>query len=95
VLALAFLHRYLLHVLPKGLVKVRYYGLFRVGARRALRRLHGRLWLQVGLAKLEALEEVDEPRVVYELRWSRCGALLRLERELARVRAPPQAERQG
>ncbi len=93
--AVAFLHRYLQHVLPKGFVKVRYYGLFRVGARRALMRLHGRLWLQAGLARLEELEGLEEPRDVRELRCPKCGALLRLERELARVRAPPQGERQG
>jgi putative transposase/transposase-like zinc-binding protein len=90
--ALAFLHRYLQHVLPKGFVKVRYYGLFRVGARRALMRLHGRLWLQAGLARLEALEEPEQPKVVRELRCPNCGAVLRLERELARVRAPPRGE---
>jgi hypothetical protein len=94
--ALAFLHRYLQHILPKGFVKVRYYGLFRVGARRALARLHGRLWLQAGLARLEAmLGETAERSEARELRCPRCGAVLRLERELARVRAPPQSERQG
>jgi hypothetical protein len=93
--AVAFLHRYLQHVLPKGFVKVRYYGLFRVGARRALMRLHGRLWLQAGLARLEALAEVEEEKVVRELRCPKCGALLRLEREVARVRAPPRQELQG
>jgi hypothetical protein len=93
--ALAFLHRYLQHILPKGFVKVRYYGLFRVGARRALARLRGRLWLQAGLARLEALlEEAEERSEARELRCPRCGAVLRLERELARVRAPPQRERQ-
>jgi len=93
--ALAFLHRYLQHILPKGFVKVRYYGLFRVGARRELARLRGRLWLQAGLARLEGQEEAEEERVVRELRCPKCGAVLRLERELSRVRAPPQGERQG
>jgi hypothetical protein len=94
--ALAFLHRYLQHILPKGFVKVRYYGLFRVGARRALARLRGRLWLMAGLARLEALKgETEERSEARELRCPRCGAVLRLERELARVRAPPQSERQG
>jgi hypothetical protein len=92
---LAFLHRYLQHILPKGLVKVRYYGLFRVRARRELARLRGRLWLQAGLARLEGQEEAEEERVVRELRCPKCGAVLRLERELSRVRAPPQGERQG
>jgi len=93
--AVAFLHRYLQHVLPKGFVKVRYYGLFRVGARRALLRLHGRLWLMAGLARLEALAELEEPKVMRELRCPNCGALLRGEHELARVRAPPRGELQG
>jgi hypothetical protein len=93
--ALAFLHRYLQHILPKGFVKVRYYGLFRVGVRRALRRLRGRLWLQAGLARLEALEETTEQSEVREMRCPKCGAVLRLERALVRVRAPPQGERQG
>ena len=66
-----------------------------MGARRALMRLHGRFWLQAGLARLEAQEEAKEPKVVCELRCPKCGALLRLERELARVRAPPRQERQG
>jgi hypothetical protein len=93
--ALAFLHRYLQHILPKGFVKVRYYGLFRVGARRELARLRGRLWLQAGLARLEErLGEASEQSDVCELRCPRCGAVLRLERELARVRAPPQNGRQ-
>jgi hypothetical protein len=92
--AVAFLHRYLQHVLPKGFVKVRYYGLFRVGARRALMRLYGRLWLLAGLARLEALAEEEQPKVVRELRCPKCAALLRLEREMARVRAPPRGELQ-
>ena len=93
--ALAFLHRYLQHVLPKGFVKVRYYGLFRVGARRALVRLRRQLWLMAGLARLEEREGEEEPKLVRELRCPKCGALLRLERELARVRAPPRREVEG
>ena len=93
---LAFLHRYLQHILPKGFVKVRYYGLFRVGARRELARLRGRLWLQAGLAKLEErLGEASEQSDVRELRCPKCGAVLRLERELSRVRAPPRGGQQG
>ncbi|MFL5804036.1 MAG: IS91 family transposase [Roseiflexaceae bacterium] len=40
-----FLHRFLQHVLPKGFVKVRYYGLFRVSNRRSLARLRSQLRL--------------------------------------------------
>lgn len=93
--ALAFLQRYLQHVLPKGVVKVRYYGLFRLGARRMLKRLHGRLWLMASLARLEELEQEQEPKVERELRCPKCGGMLRLERELTRVRAPPRSEWEG
>ena len=75
---------------------MRYYGLFRVGARRALARLRERLWLQAGLARREErLGEASKQSDVRELRCPRCGAVLRLERELARVRAPPPLERPG
>ena len=77
-------------------MKLRSYGLFRVGARRGLARLRGRLWLQAGLARLEAmLGEAEERSEGRELRCPRCGAVLRLERELVRVRAPPQREWTG
>jgi putative transposase/transposase-like zinc-binding protein len=41
-----FLRRFLQHILPKGFVKVRYYGLFRLGMRRSLKRLRSQLLLQ-------------------------------------------------
>jgi hypothetical protein len=40
-----FLQRFLQHILPKGFVKVRYYGLFRLGNRRGLSRLRSQLQL--------------------------------------------------
>jgi hypothetical protein len=36
----AFIHRFLQHVLPKGFVKVRYFGFFAPGCRKRLRALH-------------------------------------------------------
>jgi len=61
-----------------------------------LTRLRGRLWLQAGLAKLQALEQEAEQRSERrEVRCPKCGAVLRLEREVSRVRAPPRAELQG
>ena len=41
--ALTFIHRFLQHVLPSGFVKVRYYGLFVPGRRKALPALRQRL----------------------------------------------------
>jgi hypothetical protein len=40
-----FLRRFLQHILPKGFVKVRYYGLFRLAMRRSLARLRSQLHL--------------------------------------------------
>src|SRR5439155_1852032 len=45
-----FLRRFLQHILPKGFVKVRYYGLFRVGNRRSLARLRSQLQLMEHIA---------------------------------------------
>jgi Putative transposase/Transposase zinc-binding domain len=45
-----FLRRFLQHILPKGFVKVRYYGLFRIGNRRSLARLRRQLQLLLHIA---------------------------------------------
>jgi hypothetical protein len=57
----AFIQRFLAHILPKGFVKVRYYGLFRVGQRQKLARLRAQLVLQQ--RQTELLTPPDEPRV--------------------------------
>jgi len=48
--AVEFMRRFLQHVLPKGFVKVRYYGLFSPGKRRLLAQLRQRLALTMGVA---------------------------------------------
>jgi hypothetical protein len=85
-----FITRFLQHILPKGFVKVRYYGLFRVGARQMLARLRARLILQQ--RKAELLSPADRPTApapapapVCPI----CGQELRLERILPAQRAPP------
>jgi len=40
-----FLDRFMAHILPKGFVKVRYYGFFRPAVRADLRRIQAQLWL--------------------------------------------------
>ncbi|GMR10633.1 MAG: IS91 family transposase [Anaerolineae bacterium] len=82
-----FMRRFLQHVLPKGFVKVRYYGFFSPGKRRllgALRRLLGRL----AAVKLSR----DPPRCnPPELRCPRCGSEMRWVQTLQpRGRPPPQ-----
>jgi hypothetical protein len=85
-----FIERFLTHVLPKGFVKVRYYGLFRVGARQQLRRLRAQLVLQQRKADLlPPADERPEPDVRRGLSCPRCGEEMRLERVLPPQRGPP------
>jgi hypothetical protein len=86
----AFIERFLMHILPKGFVKVRYYGLLRVGARQQLTRLRAQLLLQQRKAELlSAMEETAEPATLVGLVCPSCGHEMRLERVLPRQRAPP------
>jgi len=87
---LEFLRRFLQHILPKGLVKVRYYGLFRVGMRRSLARLRSQLQLLVHTAAelMAAPAELDSS--ARELRCPKCGQPMRVERVLLpHTRGPP------
>jgi putative transposase len=75
-----FLRRFLQHILPKGFVKVRYYGLFRVGMRRSLARLRGQLRLMEHIAEqatpAPAASDGDARVVICP----RCGQAMRLAR---------------
>ena len=81
-----FIRRFLQHVLPKGFVKVRYYGIFSPGKRRMLaliRRLLGMLHEKIlsrELAKRER-RELKCPACGKEMRW--------LQSLQPRVRPPP------
>jgi hypothetical protein len=89
----AFIERFLQHILPKGFVKVRYYGLFRVGARQQLRRLRAQLVLQQRKVEvLAGVEERPEPAARLGPVCPRCGQEMRLERVLPAQRAPPGQE---
>jgi hypothetical protein len=90
----AFIERFLTHVLPKGFVKVRYYGLFRVGARQALMRLRAQLMLQQRKVELLPIAEAASGRPPCGgLNCPSCGQEMRLERVLPRQRAPPEQHR--
>jgi hypothetical protein len=86
-----FLHRFLQHILPKGFVKVRYYGLFRVGNHRSLARLRSQLRLLLHLAEQAmpapvAIDRGTAPAVICP----NCGQLMRVERVLLpHNRGPP------
>lgn len=86
-----FLHRFLQHILPKGLVKVRYYGLFRLSNRRSLARLRGQLLLLQHIAMVAPLRSVSsEGGSARVLVCPRCGQPMRLEQVLRpHNRGPP------
>jgi hypothetical protein len=65
----AFLYRFLQHILPRGFVKVRYYGLFAPGMRKVLAALIEQLGSRKGTKDRETTEEgkasIDEEESVY------------------------------
>ncbi len=87
-----FIGRFLAHVLPKGFVKVRYYGLFRPGARAVLRRVWAQLMLVRGIVMLSPCSPPGAPA---ERAWRlatcpACGALMQGQPvRSSRSRAPP------
>jgi len=86
-----FLHRFLQHILPKGLVKVRYYGLLRVGNRRSLARLRSQLRLLLHLAEqvMPAPVAIDRGTTSAVI-CPNCGQPMRVERVLLpHNRGPP------
>jgi Putative transposase/Transposase zinc-binding domain len=92
--ALAFIRRFLQHVLPKGFVKVRYYGLFRVGNRRVLEQVRAGLSLlgQTGpsCAPTLAASRPSLPSAPAVLRCPACGQSMQLVQTIPRQsRAPP------
>lgn len=81
-----FIRRFLQHVLPKGFVKVRYYGLFSAGKRRllaAVRKLLGRLQAADFAPKAAKLQPM-------ELRCPLCGKAMQWVRAI-QPRGPPAA----
>ena len=70
-----FIHRFLQHVLPRGFVKVRYYGFFGARARAKLARLQ--LIMSDDLSSLQNLEEEsgnsDEKELKNEITCPECG----------------------
>lgn len=67
-----FIHRFLQHVLPKGFVKVRYYGFFSPSKRKQLQRV----WLLLGNAEMPAAAKVNAPATlpgIAERQCPQCG----------------------
>jgi hypothetical protein len=86
-----FLRRFLQHILPKGFVKVRYYGLFRVGHRRLLTHIRSLLLLGQRTADLQLPAPASSALVTAHLLVCPiCGQPMTLERVLLRHnRGPP------
>lgn len=97
-----FMHRFLQHVLPKGFVKVRYYGLFSPGVRQKLAEL--RKYLDSGgvypsaspeIAKQDTQSSSDQETVALPVDQTvycpRCGQTMQLQRIIIRPqgRGPP------
>ena len=87
-----FIDRFVAHILPKGFVKVRYYGLFRPGVRTDLRHIRAQLMLLRGQGLLDPVIPQPEPTARAEqiATCPDCGARMQ-GRRLApiRARAPP------
>jgi hypothetical protein len=87
-----FINRFVAHILPKGFVKVRYYGLFRPGVRADLRHIRAQLLLLRGQGLLDAVIRQPEPTVRAELRviCPVCGTSMQGRRLVPSLtRAPP------
>jgi hypothetical protein len=90
--AMAFIGRFLQHVLPKSFVKVRYYGLFRVGNRARLEQVRAHLVpsASAGMAPTAAPSARLVPTGSAVLRCPACGQPMQLVQTVSRQsRAPP------
>ena len=88
----AFIHRFLQHVLPKGFVKVRYFGFFAPGCRKRLAVLRQRLEQEYpeNLGKSEASPEPAETTAEPKLRCPSCGQMMLFQRTIQPTgRCPP------
>jgi hypothetical protein len=88
----AFIHRFLQHVLPKGFVKVRYFGLFAPGCRKRLAVVRQQLEQEYpeNLEESEATPEPADSTPESKLCCPSCGQLLLFQRTIQPTgRCPP------
>ena len=84
-----FLRRFLQHVLPKGFVKVRYYGLFAPGQRQRLRQARKLLGAPLPEADRDASDPDDaEGPAIQPMLCPTCGGVM-TRRRVAPVRQKP------
>jgi hypothetical protein len=83
-----FLRRFLQHVLPKGFVKVRYYGLFSPGLRHYLAVI--RLWLDASEPEETKKDDSAEIELQHQVLCPTCGQVMQWVNKLRpRSRCPP------
>ena len=91
--ATTFIGRFLQHVLPRGFVKVRYFGLFRHGNRQALAHLRAALTGPAPSCTTPPATDVvraDEPAIPRAARCPTCGATMELTQSVRPTsRSPP------
>jgi hypothetical protein len=88
----AFIHRFLQHVLPKGFVKVRYFGFFAPGCRKRLLALRQQIEQEYpeNLEESEATPEPADLTPESKLCCPSCGQLLLFQRIIQPTgRCPP------
>ena len=86
-----FIRRFLQHVLPKGFVKVRYFGLFSPGKRGVLAQVRALLTVSEGAAGASGEERVTLVAQEHEriISCPSCGAVMELTLVLLASRSPP------
>jgi hypothetical protein len=88
----AFIHRFLQHVLPKGFVKVRYFGFFAPGCRKRLAALRQQLGQESPetLGESKTTTELADPTPQPKLCCPSCGQPLLFQRTIQPTgRCPP------
>lgn len=88
-----FMRRFLQHVLPRGFMKVRYFGFLSPSFSMPLVELQARVELAQGFALREAATQIEPPSAPPPLCCRRCGGPLRYQRTILppRARSLPQA----
>ena len=86
--AFEFIRRFLCHVLPKGFVKIRYYGFFSAGSRHKLAAIREQLGDPIIMLVSTAEQEISQPR--HSIPCPRCGqAMIRYQKIFPGEREPP------
>ena len=84
----AFIRRFLQHVLPKGFIKVRYYGFFSSGNRHRLH-LARKLLNFCKSARAADIDETNTAPAAQDLRCPKCGRAMEMNQTLRPKRYQP------